>query len=96
METCIFETKNYAIGILGEFEYAETGYSCERYVVEVKDIDCLNIIFEFVGDELVCMGAWDQDNTTQDGQTLTDFTHRIANLIENYVIDIIKFMKKHL
>ncbi len=96
METCIFETKNYAIGILGEYECAETGNVCERYIVEVKGIDCLFIMFEFVGDELICRCAWDQDNMTQDGQALTDFTHRIANLIENDVIDIVKFMKKHL
>lgn len=93
METNIFETKNYAIGSLGEFVYEETGYTCERYVVESKGIDCLFIIFEFIGDELVYTMPWNQDNETQE---LIDFTWSIANLIENDVVDIIKFMNKHL
>lgn len=94
METNIFETKNYAIGILGEFVCNETGDSYEGYVVEAKGIDCLFIIFEFIGDELVYTMPWNQDNETP--EELIDFTYKIAGLIENDVIDIVKFMNKHL
>ena len=98
METCIFETKNYAIGILGEFEYEKTDYICERYVVEAKGIDCLFIIFEFVGDELVYVVPWDQDNETPEGQELEliDFTYKISGLIEYDVVEIVRFMKKYM
>lgn len=96
MENYIFETKNYTIGLLGEFEYEETGYICERYVVEAKGIDCLFIIFEFVGDELVYKVAWDQDDETPEGLELIDFTHKIAELIENDVVDIVKFMNRYM
>lgn len=94
METSIFETKNYAIAPLGEFVYKETGYSCERYVVEAKGIDCLFIIFEFEDDELVYTMPWDPHNEAL--EELIDFTYKIAGLIENDVIDIVKFMNKHL
>ncbi|MDB2123786.1 hypothetical protein PMX40_07255 [Clostridium paraputrificum] len=30
------------------------------------------------------------------GKKLTDFTHKIGNLIENDIEDIVGFMKKHL
>ena len=96
MENYIFETKNYTIGLLGEFEYEKTGYICERYVVEVKGIDCLFIIFEFVDDELVYKVAWDQDDETPEGQELTDFTHKIAELIENDLVEIVKFMNRYM
>ena len=96
METFIFETKNYAIESLGEVIYEETGYCCNQYIVHVKNIDCLDILFEFDEDKLGCLMACGQNNKTPEGQAITDFTYNIAKLIENDVIDIVKFMNKHL
>jgi predicted esterase YcpF (UPF0227 family) len=96
MGNYILETKNYTIASLGEVVYEESEYCCNQYLVYVKDIDCLDILFEFEGNELVCLMLWNQENETLDGQTLMDFTSNIAKLIENDVIDIVKFMNKHL
>lgn len=96
MTNYILETKNYTIVNLGEVIYEDTGYCCNRYLVYVKDIDCLDIMFEFEGDELGCVMAWEQDNEIPEGKELTDFTHKIAKLIENDVTDIVRFMNKHI
>lgn len=91
-----FETKNFIITDLGEIEYNETGDCCNEYMVHIKSLDCLDILFQFDGDKLVCLCAMDQNNRTIEGKELTDFTYKIAKLIENDVIDIVKFMNKHL
>lgn len=65
-------------------------------MVHVKNIDCLDILFQFDGNELVGLMAWEQDNETSEGKELTDFTNSIAELIENDVIDIVKFINKHI
>lgn len=96
MENYILETKNYTIECLGEFinEYTEDCFN--RYLVYVKGVDCLDITFEFDGEGVSCIMVWDQDNKTSEGRELTDFTYKIARLIENDVIDIVRFMNKHL
>ena len=97
MEQSIFESKNFIITNLGEIEYEEIGDCCNQYMVHVKNIDCLDILFEFNGDDNVdSLSPWYQNNKNDEGQEMTDFTFKIANLIENDVIDIVKFMRKHL
>lgn len=96
MEQSIFESKNFIITNLGEIEYEETGDCCNQYMVHVKNIDCLDILFEFDDDKVGCLVAWHQNNKTPESKELTDFTYKIASLIENDVIDIFKFMRKHL
>ena len=65
-------------------------------MVHVKNIDCSDILFEFDRNDVISVGAWNQNNNTTEGKQLTDFTHRIAELIENDVIDVVKFMNRHL
>jgi hypothetical protein len=96
MTNNILETKNFIVEDLGEFEYEETGDCCNRYLVYVKNIDCLDILFEFDDEKLGCVMGWEQKNETPEGQKLTDFTINIVKLIENDVIDIVRFMNKHL
>lgn len=96
MENYILETKNYIVTNLGESIYEESEYCVNEYMVKVKNLDCSDILFEFEGNNLVGLMAWEQNNETPEGQKLTDFTHNIAKLIENDVIDIVKFMNRHL
>lgn len=97
MKEYILETKRYKVRYLGEFMYGDDfDYCVDRYLVEVKDIECLTIMYEFDHEGVCCMAAWEQHNETDGGKKLTDFTHRIGALIENDIVDIVGFMRKHL
>jgi hypothetical protein len=96
MEQSIFESKNFIITYLGEFEYKESEECSIDYMVHVKNIDCLDIKFIFYSDNDIDSLPWNQNNKNDEGEKITDFTFKIKDLVENDVIDIIKFMRKHL
>ncbi|GAB6169080.1 hypothetical protein JCM1393_15400 [Clostridium carnis] len=91
------ETKKYKVQYLGEFAYDDSfEYIFDRYLVEVKDIECSAIMYEFDQNGVCCMAAWEQNNQTKEGQELTNYTHIIGKLIENDIVDIVGFINKHL
>lgn len=96
MKENILKTKNFIITDLGEVGYGEPGDFLSQYMVRVKNIDCSDILFKFDGNDLVSVMAWEQNNYSIEGKQLTDFTHKIAKLIENDVIDVVKFLNRHL
>lgn len=53
-------------------------------------------MYEFDREGVYCMADWEQHNEIDGGEKLTDFTHRIGALIENDIVDIVGFMRKHL
>lgn len=92
-----FETKNFIITDLGEACYEGNGETnCyNEYLVKVKNIDCLDIVFEL--DDIGLIGyPTQQKNDTVEGKKLTDFTFEIIYLIQNDIADIINFMGKHM
>lgn len=97
MKEYILETKRYKVIYLGEFmDGDDFDYCVDRYLVEVKDIECSTIMYEFDRYGVCCMAAWEQDDESNEGKKLTDFTNKIGDLIKNDIVDIVGFMKKHL
>lgn len=89
-EDC-FETKNFVITELGNGQNGSLSYS-----VHLKDFTCLDILFEIDNGEVITLMALNQDTSTPRGEGLVDYTHKVASLIENDIIEIVSFIQKYL
>jgi hypothetical protein len=96
MEETILETNNFIVTDLGDIRYEGDTHFYTQYQVHVKNIDCLDIVYEFENEEVVLIFAMGQDVKTTEGKEFTDFTYKIAALIENDIKEVVRFMMKHL